>query len=50
VRAETLSLKNPDQAATIASAVARLVEPGQMGELFKAMAILPPDTPPPPGF
>jgi NADH dehydrogenase [ubiquinone] 1 alpha subcomplex assembly factor 7 len=50
VRAETLSLKNPDQAATIASAVARLVEPGQMGDLFKAMAILPPDTPPPPGF
>ena len=34
----------------IASAVARLTEPEQMGSLFKALAIVPHGAPPPPGF
>jgi NADH dehydrogenase [ubiquinone] 1 alpha subcomplex assembly factor 7 len=49
-RAETLSRLNPDQAVSIADAVTRLTAPAQMGALFKALAILPPDAPRPPGF
>ena len=32
------------------SATLRLTDPAEMGTLFKAMAICPPDCPPPPGF
>lgn len=41
---------NPTQAEDIASALKRLVEPDEMGDLFKVMAITTLDTPPPPGF
>jgi SAM-dependent MidA family methyltransferase len=34
----------------IAAAVDRLVKPEQMGTLFKALAIVPPHVPTPPGF
>jgi SAM-dependent MidA family methyltransferase len=30
--------------------VERLIDPGQMGTLFKAMALLPPSAEKPPGF
>ncbi len=49
-RAENLVRANPDQEDSIARAVDRLVDANQMGSLFKALAILPPDTFPPPGF
>jgi NADH dehydrogenase [ubiquinone] 1 alpha subcomplex assembly factor 7 len=39
-----------DQAAAIESGLRRLVEPGQMGRLFKAFALSHPDLPPPAGF
>jgi SAM-dependent MidA family methyltransferase len=46
-RAEHLSRNARDDATT---ALHRLVAPDQMGTLFKAMAILPKNAPPPPGF
>ena len=49
-RAEKLAKKNPAQAKSIRSALERLTAPGQMGNLFKALAIMPPTTPIPPGF
>jgi NADH dehydrogenase [ubiquinone] 1 alpha subcomplex assembly factor 7 len=49
-RAEQLAKKNPAQAKSIRSALERLTAPGQMGNLFKALAIMPPTTPIPPGF
>jgi SAM-dependent MidA family methyltransferase len=49
-RAEMLMRHNRDQAGLIASARDRLVTPAAMGTLFKALAILPPGAPPPPGF
>ncbi len=50
-RAETLlKSASPDQAVDIHAALRRLVHPGEMGELFKAIAIAHPDHPPPPGF
>jgi len=49
-RADVLAKKNPMQAASIESALQRLTAPDQMGNLFKAMAILPAIAPPPPGF
>lgn len=49
-RVEKLSQLNKNDASTIADAVDRLVSPAQMGTLFKALAILPADAPPPPGF
>jgi SAM-dependent MidA family methyltransferase len=49
-RAEQLTKKNPAQAGTIESALQRLTASDQMGNLFKALAILPPNVPPPPGF
>lgn len=49
-RAEQLAKKNPSQAEAIKSAFQRLTAPGQMGNLFKALAIMPAIAPPPPGF
>ncbi|QUS36897.1 class I SAM-dependent methyltransferase [Falsirhodobacter algicola] len=46
-RAERLSAGGDDRHVT---AMQRLTEPGQMGELFKALAITAPQAPPPPGF
>lgn len=49
-RAETLSQSNPERSDDIASALQRLTASGQMGELFKVMAIHSPDWPMPAGF
>ena len=49
-RAKKLSQLNKSDASMIADAVDRLVSPAQMGTLFKALAILPVNAPPPPGF
>lgn len=49
-RAEKLARLNKTEAPSIATAVDRLVSPEQMGTLFKALAILPPHAPTPPGF
>ncbi len=49
-RAMTLSAARPDRADTIARQLARLIEPDQMGALFKAAAIWSKDSPAPPGF
>ncbi|MBV8800601.1 MAG: SAM-dependent methyltransferase [Alphaproteobacteria bacterium] len=49
-RADRLARSNPNQRATIAAAVERLISPLQMGELFKAIAILPQAAPVPAGF
>jgi len=50
IRAEQLSRSHPDQAGNIAAGLERLTSPEQMGQLFKALAILPPSAPAPPGF
>lgn len=49
-RAATLAAASPHGAETIARQLARLVEPGQMGRLFKAAAIWSKGTPAPPAF
>lgn len=49
-RAEKLMLANPGQAGEIAAAVDRLVNPEKMGAIFKALAMVPKNTPHPPGF
>ncbi|RVT43754.1 class I SAM-dependent methyltransferase [Sphingobium algorifonticola] len=49
-RAAQLGHRAPDRAAAIAAARARLVEPEQMGGLFKVMAFVHPDWPRPDGF
>jgi len=49
-RARALSKAHPDRTAEIASAVHRLCDPDQMGELFKAVAIHSPGWPAPEGF
>ncbi len=49
-RAARLSHLNPAQEPSIAAAVDRLTNPAQMGSLFKALAITPPNAPSPPGF
>ncbi|MGA7676740.1 MAG: SAM-dependent methyltransferase [Rhizomicrobium sp.] len=49
-RAERLMLANPKEARAIAAAVDRLVNPKEMGALFKALALAPKTAPPPPGF
>ncbi len=49
-RAQQLATANPNAAADVQAALARLTSPAQMGELFKALAILPPSAPTPPGF
>ncbi|WP_340107677.1 class I SAM-dependent methyltransferase [Pikeienuella sp. HZG-20] len=49
-RAAALAAARPDQAASVAAALHRLTDPGEMGTLFKALALFPPGGPPPPGF
>lgn len=49
-RAQSLTAANPDRSKDLASALARLTAPDQMGELFKVMAIHHPDWPIPAGF
>ena len=49
-RAERLIVANPNEARTIAAAIDRLVNPKEMGALFKALAMTPKTAPPPPGF
>jgi NADH dehydrogenase [ubiquinone] 1 alpha subcomplex assembly factor 7 len=49
-RAEQLMKTNPAAAQNLFAAVERLIGPGQMGTLFKAMALLPPSAAKPPGF
>ena len=49
-RAERLMIANPAKAREIAAAIDRLVNPKEMGALFKALAIAPNGAPPPPGF
>lgn len=40
----------PEQRRLLETGCARLVEPDQMGELFRAVAVTPPSAPTPPGF
>ncbi len=40
----------PDRGRAVEAAIARLIEPDQMGTLFKALAIVDREQPPPPGF
>jgi NADH dehydrogenase [ubiquinone] 1 alpha subcomplex assembly factor 7 len=49
-RFEQLSSRNPNAANDLWPQLDRLVSPEQMGTLFKALAILPPNAPRPPGF
>ncbi|MEO7054393.1 MAG: SAM-dependent methyltransferase [Rhizomicrobium sp.] len=49
-RARRLAQANPPEAENLARATARLTAPDQMGNLFQAMALLPPSAPRPPGF
>ena len=49
-RAQQLATANPNAADAVRAALARLTGPDQMGELFKALAIMPPSAPTPPGF
>ena len=49
-RAAALIRSNPERDDEIRSAVERLTAPGQMGELFKVIAIHSPDWPAPAGF
>ena len=49
-RAATLSRARPDQAPIIARQLARLIDPDQMGDLFKAACLYSPGGPVPPGF
>jgi SAM-dependent MidA family methyltransferase len=50
VRAQKLAAADHGQASDIEAAVGRLTGSDQMGTLFKAIAIVPPNAPPPPGF
>jgi NADH dehydrogenase [ubiquinone] 1 alpha subcomplex assembly factor 7 len=49
-RAAALAQAAPDKADAIQGAVRRLVHPGRMGLLFKALAVGAPTADPPPGF
>ncbi len=49
-RAEVLGRTGGRERREVASGVARLIEPDQMGSLFKALAIVPSGAPTPPGF
>jgi len=49
-RAAALSRARPDQAPVIARQLARLIDPQQMGDLFKAACFYSPGGPVPPGF
>jgi len=50
MRSEQLVRANPAHADEIRTGVARLTGADAMGDLFKVMAIAPPDAPSPPGF
>ena len=50
VRTRRLIQTHPSEAESLTKVVARLTAPDQMGNLFQAMALLPPSAPPPPGF
>ncbi len=50
LRAASLAKASPERREEIVAARDRLVEPGQMGSLFKAMALVAPDWPAPEGF
>ncbi|HEX2760222.1 MAG TPA: SAM-dependent methyltransferase, partial [Rhizomicrobium sp.] len=50
VRARRLIQSHPSETENLTKAVARLTAPDQMGNLFQAMALLPPSASPPPGF
>ena len=50
MRAQLLASASPERAAEITAMRDRLVEPAQMGTLFKVMAITSPDMPQPEGF
>ena len=49
-RAAALSRARPDQAPVIARQLARLIDPDQMGDLFKAACLFSANGPVPPGF
>lgn len=49
-RAAALAAASPERADALAGAIRRLVHPGRMGLLFKALAIGQAALPPPPGF
>jgi NADH dehydrogenase [ubiquinone] 1 alpha subcomplex assembly factor 7 len=49
-RAAALCTQNPDRSGDIESALERLTAPGQMGDLFKVMAVHSPSWPTPAGF
>ena len=49
-RTAALTRARPDRAAVIARQLARLIDPGQMGDLFKAACLYACADPPPPGF
>lgn len=49
-RATRLKRANPQMAAEISAGVRRLVDPAEMGTLFKTLAIVPQDAASPPGF
>ncbi len=49
-RAHRLAAQNPQTETVLAAALERLVNPEQMGTLFKALAIVPNSAPNPPGF
>lgn len=49
-RAEALAAAAPERAEAILGAARRLLHPGRMGVLFKALAITDPRLPAPPGF
>ena len=49
-RAAALTRARPDQAPIIARQLARLIDPNQMGDLFKAACFYSPNGPPPPAF
>lgn len=49
-RAKALAARSAEHADEIAAARDRLTAPGQMGELFKVMALVAPDWPEPAGF
>jgi len=49
-RARRLREAHPAEAENLTRAMARLTAPDQMGNLFQAMALLPPSAPRPPGF
>ncbi|MGF1445768.1 MAG: class I SAM-dependent methyltransferase [Pikeienuella sp.] len=49
-RAAQLAAQRPERADRLADALERLTSPDAMGQRFKALALLPPGAPPPPGF